>query len=85
MSQYKAARAVLLCFSVDDRKSLQTLFDYFVPEMCRAYQCLAPDDPQPVLYLIGLKSDLQDQRQVSTDEAKVKCQKVSISITFDGL
>lgn len=83
-SQYRAARALLLCFSISDRKSLITLFDYYAQEMSTALQYLSSSEP-PVIYLVGLKSDLEDQRQVSTDEAKVKCQNVNVSLTARSL
>ena len=79
-SQYRAVQAILLCFSISDRKSLIRLFDFYVLEMSTALQLSSLSEP-PVIYLVGLKSDLEDERQVSTDEVKVKCQSVKMSLT----
>ncbi len=68
---YRHARAVLLCFSIDDRKSLVSLLTRFLPEVCNSFKSNSPED-QPVMYLLGLKSDLEGKREVSTTEAKVR-------------
>ena len=65
---YRAASAVLLCFSIDDRNSFISLINRFVPELYDVMHKLAI---QPVMYILGLRSDLESTRQVSTIEAKV--------------
>eukprot|EP00029_Vermamoeba_vermiformis_P009632 TRINITY_DN4873_c0_g1_i1.p1 TRINITY_DN4873_c0_g1~~TRINITY_DN4873_c0_g1_i1.p1 ORF type:complete len:129 (-),score=20.32 TRINITY_DN4873_c0_g1_i1:21-407(-) len=66
---YRGARAVLLCFSIDNRSSVVDLLNQFLPDIHKAYKSLRPE-AQPVMYLLGLKSDLEDKRQVSVIEAK---------------
>ncbi len=67
---YRGARAVFLCFSIDDKQSLISLINKFVPDLCKAFKAKGPED-QPVMYLLGLKSDLEHNRQVSAKEARV--------------
>eukprot|EP00029_Vermamoeba_vermiformis_P009633 TRINITY_DN4873_c0_g1_i2.p1 TRINITY_DN4873_c0_g1~~TRINITY_DN4873_c0_g1_i2.p1 ORF type:complete len:129 (-),score=25.49 TRINITY_DN4873_c0_g1_i2:21-407(-) len=66
---YRGARAVLLCFSIDNRSSVVSLLNQFLLDIHKAYKSLRPE-AQPVMYLLGLKSDLDNKRQVSVNEAK---------------
>lgn len=71
---YRGARAVLLCFSIDSRESVISLINDFLPEVVKAYGANPKANKsaeRPVIYLLGLKSDRENARQVSTNEAKV--------------
>jgi small GTP-binding protein len=71
---YRGARAVLLCFSIDSRESVLSLINNFLPEVVKAYGAnpkASKSAERPVMYLLGLKSDREIARQVSTNEAKI--------------
>jgi GTPase SAR1 family protein len=71
---YRGVQAVLLCFSIDSRESLVSLFNNFLPGIVKVYGAnpkASKSAERPVMYLVGLKSDRENARQVSTNEAKV--------------
>jgi small GTP-binding protein len=71
----KNARAILCCFSIDERDSFVALINKFIPDLLNCVNYL-PD--HPVIYLLGLKSDLEGARQVSIYEAKALARALKI-------
>lgn len=70
-------RVLLLCFSVDNRDSFKQLIDEYVPGVCQDMKDGLFSD-LPAMYLLGLKSDLVDTRQVSKNEAKILARTLKI-------
>lgn len=60
---YQGSQAAIVVFSLTDRQTLQEAKEW-VDELKKYFEQL------PTIYLIGNKADLEDQRQISDDDAQ---------------
>ena len=67
MHAYKDAKCILICFSLDDKGSLDRACDYWMKE-CKA---LGPVNAKKIL--VGLKSDIRDA-ELTRALGQKKCQ-----------
>jgi GTPase SAR1 family protein len=73
---YPQTDCFLLCYSVDNRASFESIFTLWIPEI--THHC-----PDTVYLVIGLKSDLRlDAAHVRPLNAAVGCTKIQFEIDF---
>lgn len=64
---YRGADGIILCYSVTDRKTFENLDDNWIPNVDRYVN----DENQCVRLIIGTKADLEDYREVQTEEGEI--------------
>ena len=69
-SLLKNIKGVILVYSIDDKNSFEAIKEYW---LCNNYF-----DKDTVIYLIGNKSDLKDERVISFEEGKELAEKYNI-------
>lgn len=72
-SYYRGAHGFILCYAINDRKSFERI-EFWIEEI-RKY-----GKEDACVILVGLKSDLSEERMVSFDEGKEKAESLGIKL-----